>query len=271
MITRSNRPDPFRLDGRMALVTDASGYLGRAIALDLAGAGAAVLLCGRNAAKLKPLCQDIEALDTKAVAVPLDANDTNAVRGFFEGLRAAGGRLGVLVNADTPVSRRGWENASAQDFIDAAAAAIALPFEVTRAAVPLLETGAQTYGQAAVIHIAGTFGLWGPPSDIGTRHGMEMQPHAGPAQAGMLQLTRYLAGRLGRKGIRVNAVVPGAVPTPAIEAAYPELVHKLRTGVPLGRLGRPGDVAGVVRFLASDAAAYITGAALPVDGGHTLR
>lgn len=267
MNTRLNRPDPFRLDGRVALVTEAAGHPGRAVALELAAAGATVLAAGRDPSRLATLCADIEAGGARTIAIPVGSAEPQAFTHFLDGFAAAGGRLDILVAIEQPARRKAGAALSRQDFIAAVTAAVIRPFELARAATPLLEKAATIAGQSSVIVIPAPVGAGGPQTGRGNRTATE-GPHLRAARAGMQELARHMARSLGAQGIRVNAVVPGAVLTPALEAAWLAFAEALKEKVPLGRLGTAEDIAHAVRFLASDAAGYISGAFLAVDGGR---
>jgi len=252
----------FRLDGRVAFVSGAAGHLGQAMTRALLRAGAQVILNGRNAERLSAFRATLadEGLAPASI-VCFDMSDTAAVTGFF----AAAPQLDILVNNAITVAMGTIATTSANDFATAYDSGVRAAFEAMRAAEPLLRKSAG----ASVINIASMYGMVSPDPSIYGDSGLDSPPAYGPAKAALIQLTRYMACHWGPLGIRVNAIAPGPFPRPAFQNAHPAFVERLAAKTPLKRIGRAPEIGGVVTFLASEAASYITGAVLPVDGGWT--
>jgi NAD(P)-dependent dehydrogenase (short-subunit alcohol dehydrogenase family) len=257
----------FDLSGRAALVTGAGGYLGREITRALAGAGAVVWLCGRDVTKLEKLAAELKAEGLDGRPLPFDVTDGAGVTAALRVVEGESGRLDVLVN-NAHIGRSGsFASASRELFAEASALAVGAAHGLTVAALPLLERAAAD-GSPCVVNVASMYGMVSPdPGNYATEE-LQNPPYYGAAKAGLLQLTRHSATHLGARGIRVNAISPGPFPA-ASPAADPGLVDRLARRVPLGRVGRPEELATAVLFLASPASTFVTGVNIPVDGGWT--
>lgn len=252
----------FRLDGRVAFVSGAAGHLGQAMTRSLLGVGAHVILNGRNVERLgafKATLSD-EGFAQTSIAC-FDMSDTAAVARYF----TAASQLDVLVNNAITIAMGTIASATADDFAKAYDTGVRAAFEAMRAGEPLLRKSTG----ASVINIASMYGSVSPDPSIYGDSGLNSPPAYGPAKAALIQLTRYMACHWGPLGIRVNAVAPGPFPQEAFQRAHPAFVERLAAKTPLKRIGRASEIGGVVTFLASEAASYVTGAVLPVDGGWT--
>ena len=250
--------DRFCLDGRCALVTGASGGLGRHFALTLAGAGAKVVAAARRMDRLEEVAADIEAAGGRAAAVALDVTDGASVRAAFTAAEKALGPVTVLVNnAGVVVTKPVLEHHEADwdrvlDTNLKGAGLVAQ--EAARRMVRAGEGG-------SIINIA---------SILGQRVAGGVAAYAA-SKAGLIQITRSLALELAQHCIRVNALAPGYVETKlnrdffASEAGQRMIKH-----IPQRRLGRMSDLDGPLLLLASDASRYMTGTVITVDGGHMV-
>lgn len=248
--------DRFRLDGKVAVVTGASSGLGVACAQALAEAGADLVLGARRADRLQETGALVEAAGRRFVAVPTDVTDPAQCDALVAaGVQAFGG-VHVLVNN----AGFGWAKPATRE----------TPEEFRKVVDVNLHGQywmAQAFGRAAkdggsIINVA---------SVLGIHPGMLPQAAYSASKAGLIGLTRDLAAQwTGRKGIRVNAVAPGYFPTEMTDQMDDREAQFVKAVTPAGRLGDPDELASVVVFLAGDAASYVTGVTLPVDGGMTM-
>ena len=233
------------LEGKTALVTGASRGIGRAIAVELAAAGAAVVVGYRSGQ------QEAEAVarEIGGRAVQADVADPESARALVE----AAGDVDILVN-NAGLTRDGLlARMSDEDWHTVIATNLSSVFYTCRAvARPMMKRRSGTI--VNVSSIVGVHGNWG-------------QTNYAASKAGIIGFTKSLARELGSRNVRANVVAPGYVQTQLTEVLPEEAKQAMLQQTPLGRLGEPGDVAGAVRFLCSDEASFVTGEVLLVDGG----
>ncbi|GAB7042060.1 SDR family oxidoreductase [Catenuloplanes niger JCM 9533] len=245
--------DLFDLSGRTAVVTGATGRLGRTFASVLAAAGATVWAVSRSG-------------DAVAGCHPFvcDVTSDAAVTALGAALRDRAGRLDVLVHA-AHVGRAGsLVTASSADYAEAADLALTA-FQRLLSATRDLLCKAAVDGSPSVIAVSSMYGLVSP-RPVYDDPAAGNPPYYGAVKAGVVQLARYAAAELGPLGVRVNTLTPGAFPGPG---ADPGLVGRLGAQTPLGRVGEPAELATALLFLASPRSTYVTGANVVVDGGRT--
>ena len=247
----------FRLDGKTALVTGASGGIGAAIARTLHAQGAAVALSGTRREALEALAAELDALAPgRAHVCPADLRDPAAPDALLAAVEAAAGPLAILVNnagftRDMLALRMKDEDWQAVLDVDLTA-----PFRLCRAALK----GMVRRRAGRIVSISSIVGSTGNPG----------QANYAAAKAGLAGMTKALAQEVASRGITVNVVAPGFVATPMTDALTDAQKGKLAEAIPLGRLGQPADVAAAVAYLASDEAGWVTGATLHVNGGMAM-
>jgi 3-oxoacyl-[acyl-carrier protein] reductase len=243
------------LQGKVVVVTGASRGIGRAIALTLAAEGASVAVnYASSSAAAEAVVADIEALGTEAIALQADVSKADQVERFVAAVMAKWGRVDVLVNnagitRDTLLLRMDLEQWQA--VIDLNLTGVFLCTKVISKIMLKQKSG-------RIVNIASVAGQMGNPG----------QANYSAAKAGVIGFTKTVAKELASRGITVNAVAPGFIETDMTEGLKADDILKF---IPLGRYGQPDEIAGMVRFLASDpAAAYITGQTFNVDGGIVM-
>jgi 3-oxoacyl-[acyl-carrier protein] reductase len=243
----------FRLDGKTALVTGASGGIGAAIARALYAQGATVTLSGTRLDALELLKKD---LGDRAHICPADLRDASEPDALIEAAEKAAGPLHILVN-NAGMSRDmlaiRMRDADWQSVLDVDLSA---PFRLCRAAL----RGMLRRRAGRIINISSIVGATGNPG----------QANYAAAKAGLVGMSKALAQEVASRSITVNVVAPGFVVTPMTDAMNDAQKTKLAESIPLGRLGQPGDIASAVVYLASDEASWVTGATLHVNGGMAM-
>src|SRR6185437_10714235 len=241
---------------RAAFITGASQGIGRAIALALAADGIRVALAARNREKLDALAADIAAAGGHALAVPMDVSVEAEIRAGVQAAQAHFGSLDILVN-NAGITRDQLALRMKRDDWDAVLATnLTAAFVAAQAVLPAMVR--QRWGR--IINITSVVGQSGNPG----------QANYVAAKAGLIGLTKSLALEVASRSITVNAVAPGFISTAMTSALGEKVTESLLSRIPLGRIGNPEEVAAAVRFLASDAASYITGETLSVNGGLYL-
>lgn len=241
------------LQGRIALVTGASQGIGRACALELAKAGATVALAARNEAKLAEAVKEIEAAGGQAAAFSLNLASEESIKVGAKALLERFGKVEILVN-NAGITRDGLMlRMKRVDWDDVLTTNLTGAFLMTQAILsPMLKN---RWGR--IINISSVVG----------RTGQAGQVNYAASKAGLIGLTRSIAREVASRGITVNAVAPGYIETPMTAVLNEEQRKAMMAQIPLGRPGTDAEIAQCVAFLASDAAAYVTGHVLDVNGG----
>jgi 7-alpha-hydroxysteroid dehydrogenase len=244
----------FRLDGKAAVVTGAGRGIGAASALALAEAGADVLLSARTADQLEQVAKEIQAMGRRAVVVPADLSDLDAVAALAGQAVEAFGRLDVVVNNVGGAMPREFLRTNTKALEDAFHFNVSTAHALTRAALPhLLKSG-----EGSVVNIS---------SAIGRVAGRGYAAY-GTAKGALSHWTRLVAQDLAPR-VRANAIAVGSIATSALEVVVNDdgLRNAIESQTPLKRIGEPDHIAATVLFLASPAGGYVTGKVIEVDGG----
>jgi 3-oxoacyl-[acyl-carrier protein] reductase len=245
-----------RLEGRVSLVTGASRGIGRAIALGLAGEGATVFVGARDEAKLAEVVTQITDAGGKAVAVALDVADRASLDAALARILDAHGRLDHLVNNAGITRDNLLLRMKKEEWDSVIATNLTGTYLCTQAVLkPMLK---QRSGR--IVNVTSVVGLTGNAG----------QANYAASKAGIVGFTKAVAREVASRSITVNAVAPGFIDTDMTAAMNDKAKESLIASIPLGRVGRPEDIAHAVAFLVSDAAAYITGQVLGVDGGFHM-
>ena len=243
----------FRLDGKTALITGASGGIGAGIARALHAQGAIVALSGTRVDALEQLAGE---LGERAHVCPADLKIPEAADELMAAAEAAAGPLHILVNNAGMTRDMLALRMKDEDWQMVLDVDLSAPFRLARAALRgmLRRRAGRIIGISSIIGSTGNAG----------------QVNYAAAKAGLVGMTKALAQEVGSRGVTVNVVAPGFIKTPMTDALSEAQRTKLGEQIPLGRLGQPSDIAGAVAYLASDEAGWVTGATLHVNGGMAM-
>jgi 2-deoxy-D-gluconate 3-dehydrogenase len=250
----------FDLKGRVALVTGGNGGIGLGMARGLAGAGAAVMVAGRNARKSEAAAAELAELGVKTGVLEVDVTSEEACRKMVADTVARLGRLDILINnAGINIRKTPQEMALAEwrQVIDVNLTSI---FTCSHAVYPVMRDA----GGGKIINIGSMLSIFGAA----------FAPAYGASKGGVVQLTKSLAVAWAKDNIQVNAVLPGWIDTELTQRARQEVsglnsLVLMRT--PAKRWGVPADMSGVAVFLAAPASDFVTGTSIPVDGGYSVQ
>jgi NAD(P)-dependent dehydrogenase (short-subunit alcohol dehydrogenase family) len=246
----------FRLDGKVAIVTGASSGLGVAFAQALAEAGADVAVGARRADRLEDTAQLVMEAGRRVLTAPTDVSDPGSCQALVAATMERFGRVDILVNnagigTAVPATRE-----SPDQFRQVVDVNLNGSYWMAQACGRVMRPG------SSIINVSSVLGI--------TTAGLPQAAYAS-SKAGLIGMTRDLAAQWsGRKGIRVNAIAPGFFESEMTDEYAPGYIEAQQERIPLGRKGDPRELAATVVFLASDAAGYIVGQTLPVDGGRTI-
>jgi len=250
----------FDLRGRVAIVTGGNGGIGLGMARGLAGAGASVVVAARNAEKSSAAVLELQTLGVEALAVSVDVTDEKSVQGMVDETVAWRGRLDILVNNAGINIRKPVQELSLDEWRRVLDANLTSAFLCSRSAYPHMKRA----GGGKIVNIGSMLSIFGA----------SFVPVYGASKGGIVQLTKSLAVTWAPDNIQVNAVLPGWVDTELTRRGrteIPGLDQKVLAGTPAGRWGHIDDFAGIAVFLASAASGFLTGAAIPLDGGYSTQ
>lgn len=251
--------------GKFAAVTGAGSGNGKAIAQTLLEEGASVALLDI----VPESCQELTSQYGDSVAVEVDVADPSSVRRAADQIEKSFGRLDILVNNAGIVRSANFEELSVEEWNQVFAVNSTGPFLMSQAVMPFLKAGVEARGEMATASIVNITSV---EAHIVISSSGHPQVHYNASKGALLQFTRALAVECAANRIRVNAVAPGFIETPFTRAVLgnPEVLEWLLERTPMGRVGKPEDVANAVSFLSSERASWVTGTTLFVDGGWTV-
>ena len=251
-------PHPYALTGRVAFVTGSTRGIGWATAKALAEAGASVAINGRSADAVEARCAELAEAGHAAIAAPFDVRDEEAMAAAIERIAAEDGRLDILVTSAGFWRKKTFEEHTAEDWHESLDTKLTSAFTAARLATPHLAT--HGVGRIIIVSAISLFATAGKsPVDVA-------------AEGGLAGLARGLAVSLGPRGVTCNTIAPGFIYTDmtASLADDPDFEPWLKKRTPVGRWGRPEDVAAAIVYLASDAASFVNGQTIAIDGGLTV-
>ncbi len=246
----------FRLDGKIALVTGASQGIGEAIAKSLAKQGALVVCAARTEAKLNAVAEAIRAEGGKADVVVMDLGSTESVKAAVATTLERHGALHILVNNAGITRDKLLIQMKEEDFD----AVISTNLKGAYTAIQAATKAMMKQRTGRIINIASVVGQMGNAG----------QANYVAAKAGLIGLTKSVARELASRNVTANAVTPGYIETDMTSGLPDDVKAEFNKQIPLGRMGKPEDIAAAVCFLASDEAAYVTGQIVSVNGGMLM-
>jgi 2-dehydro-3-deoxy-D-gluconate 5-dehydrogenase len=249
---------PFDLSGKAALVTGGNGGIGLGMARGLAAAGATLAIAGRDADKNATAVRELEKLGARAFAIAGELTDESACRALVDTAAARMGRLDILINNAGINVRKAPQDYSLEEWRSVLDTNLTSAFVASQAAYPHLKRA----GGGKIVNIGSMMSIFGAPYAVAYA----------ASKGGIVQLTRGLATAWAQDHIQVNAVLPGWIDTELTRRAREQvegLHQRVLARTPAGRWGEPNDLAGIAVFLSSSASDFITGTAIPVDGGYS--
>ena len=252
--------NPFDLSGRIAVITGGNGGIGLGMAQGLAGAGATVVLAGRNAGKGAAAVRQVTAAGGKAEFAEVDVTSEQSCRALIDNAAARHGRLDILVNNAGTNIRKTPDLLKLEEWHAVMDTNLTSAFVCTHAAYPHMKKA----GGGKIINIGSMMTIFAAP----------FSPAYAASKGAIVQFARACATAWAKDNIQVNSVLPGWIDTELTQGARREvqgLNERVLARTPAGRWGDPKDFAGIAVFLASRASDFVTGTAIPVDGGYSVQ
>ena len=252
-------PSPFDLSGRVAIVTGGNGGIGLGIAEGLGAASAKVVVAGRDAAKSAAAVETLQKAGATAVSVEVDVSDRDSCGAMAQHTLDRFGRIDILVSNAGVNIRKAPQDYTPAEWQQVVDINLNGPFFCAQAVYPAM----QRQGGGKIIAIGSMASIFGLPF---------ASPYAS-TKGGVVQMTRVLATAWAKDNIQCNSILPGWIDTNLTQAARKQvdgLHERVEARTPAGRWGKPEDFAGIAVFLASKASDFVTGTAIPVDGGYSI-
>ncbi len=252
-------PSPFDLSGKVALVTGGNGGIGLGMARGLAAAGAAVAIVGRNTDKSKQAAAELTAAGGRAMALTADVTSRDDAAHMIEETRRAFGSVDILINNAGINIRKPPHVMAMDDWTQVIETNLTSAVHAVQAVYPVMKLA----GGGKIINIGSMLSIFGA----------SFAPAYAASKGGIVQFTKSLACAWAPDNIQANAVLPGWIDTELTQGARQQvdgLHDRVLARTPAGRWGVPGDLAGIAVFLSSSASDFVTGTAIPVDGGYSV-
>ena len=245
-----------RLIGKISIITGAGQGIGRATALKFATEGARVAVCDINLDSASETVQEIEQDGGEAAAFRVDVTDKESITRMVDGVMAKWGRIDTLVNNAGIVQDAQFKKMTDEQFERVIDVNLKGVYNCTKAVVDIMleQNSGVILNASSIVGIYGNFG----------------QTNYAATKFGVIGMVKTWARELGRKGIRANAICPGFIETPILSTIPDKVIKLMEEKVPMGRLGKPEEIANTYAWLASDEASYINGAVIEVSGGCTI-
>lgn len=252
----------FSLQGKIAVVTGGYGYLGTSMCEGLFEAGATVIIGGLNESKFS-----MQFKGKKNISfIDLDVRSTDSIKSAFININKKYGRIDILLNCAFSIKSNEPEMMTDEEWEYGIDGTLTSTFRCIREVIPYMR-----HSKGNIINISSMYGVVSPDFNVYESHkNYTSPPSYSAAKGGIIQLTKYFAVYLSKYNIRVNSISPGPFPAPSVQKDK-AFIKKLTANIPLGRIGQPDELKGLVIFLASEASSYITGQNIVVDGGWTVK
>ena len=250
----------FNLTDKVALITGGNGGIGFAMAKAIGEAGATVVIAGRNEDKNKKSIEELNSLNIECRSLIVDVANENSCNKLIEDVVQTFGKLNILINNAGTNIRKRPEEYELKEWTSIIDTNLISMFTCSKAAFKHFKN----INSGKIINIGSMHSLFGAP--LGSAYSA--------SKGGVVQLTKSLANTWAKDNIQVNAVLPGYIDTTLTRQArvdIPELQKRVEERTPAGRWGDPDDLGGIAVFLSSDASNYVTGTAIPVDGGYSIN
>ena len=250
----------FNLTDKVALITGGNGGIGFAMAKAIGEAGATVVIAGRNEDKNKKSIEELNSLNIECRSLIVDVANENSCNKLIEDVVQTFGKLNILINNAGTNIRKRPEEYELKEWTSIIDTNLISTFACSKAAFKHFKN----INSGKIINIGSMHSLFGAP--LGSAYSA--------SKGGVVQLTKSLANTWAKDNIQVNAVLPGYIDTTLTRQArvdIPELQKRVEERTPAGRWGDPDDLGGIAVFLSSDASNYVTGTAIPVDGGYSIN
>jgi 3-oxoacyl-[acyl-carrier protein] reductase len=245
-----------RLVDKVSIITGAGSGIGHATAVKFAKEGAKVAVCDINEASAQKVAKEINADGGEAIHFPVDVTDKDSIARMVEGVMAKWGRIDTLVNNAGIVQDAQLKKMTEDQFDCVIDVNLKGVYNCTRAVVDIMlnQHSGCILNASSIVGIYGNFG----------------QTNYAASKFAVIGMMKTWARELGKKGIRSNAICPGFIETPILKSMPHKVIRMMEDKVPMGRLGRPEEIANAYAWLASDEASYINGAVIEVSGGVTI-
>lgn len=258
----------FKLDNKIAIITGGYGYLGKYFTEALLEAGSTVIIAGRDLEKCKNIIKEMKEKNSEysIECLEIDISNTESIKKCFKKAYMKFKKIDILVNNAVYSKSNTLEDMTDEEWNYGIDGTLSSTFRCVREVTPYMKK--QKEGN--IVNISSMYGMVSPDFKI-YKNDLKLSnpPNYGAAKSGVIQLTKYCAVYLAKYGIRVNCISPGPFPSYDVQKNE-EFVDRLSSKVPIGRIGKPGELKGALIFLASEASSYITGHNLMVDGGWTI-
>jgi gluconate 5-dehydrogenase len=254
----------FDLQGKVAIVTGAAGWLGAAMSRALAEAGATLVVTSRDEAQAARFAATLPG--SGHLGIGFEQGETDTIPAFVQDVLGRLGRIDILVNNAYGGTGPSIDTATAEDFDRAYHTGVTAYFLLAREVVNHVRV---RQSSASIINIGSMYGVVASYPDAYTNLPVNSPPNYHGLKGGIVHLTRHLAVYWAKENVRVNCISPGPFPKQIMFDTQPEFIGRLETKSPMGRMGRPEELKGLVVLLASEAGSYINGQNILVDGGWT--